>query len=220
MEDSVVNIMAYVERKLEQSFITTIHDVIINGDEANAINGTTASNSPLRRVDGLRKTAIAAGRVVGAGELDLQDIRSARALLGIKGVNPEDLLLVCDHQTYQKLLGLTQAETVEKFGQSATVRNGVLSAIDGITIVTRAEVGLVEADGTKSDTPAENVAGQLILVHKPSMYLGWKRALQVENDYDTTTLQFFFTGSTRMDFVLNEKDAPAVALITNTVVES
>jgi hypothetical protein len=44
--------------------------------------------------------------------------------------------------------------------------------------------------------------------------------LQVENDYDTTTLQYFFTGSTRLDFAVNEFDAPAVAVITNTVVSS
>lgn len=217
LEDSVSNIMTYVERKLLQSFVTTIHNVIINGDKDNDINGTTWANSALRRVNGLRKYAIDDSRVINAWAMDLWDIRDARKLLGIKWVNPSDLIMLCDYGSYNNLLGLTPVETMEKFGTSATVVNGTITAIDGIQVLPRAEVFATLATGIKSDTPASNVAGQIIIVHKPSMYLGWKRALQVENDYDVTTLQYFFTGSTRMDFVLNEKDAPAVALITNTL---
>jgi HK97 family phage major capsid protein len=220
MEDSVVNIMNYVERKLLQAFVTTVHNVLINGDTANVINGTTASNSALRQINGLRKIAAAGSNVIQAGELDLSDIRDARALLGIKGVDPSKLVMIMDYQSYNKILSLTQVETVEKIGLAATVVQGRLAALDGIKIVTRAEVPLTQANWVKSDTPANNVAGNIVIAHVPSLYLGWKRMLQVENDYDTTTLQYFFTGSTRLDFAVNEFDAPAVAVITNTVVSS
>jgi HK97 family phage major capsid protein len=220
MEDSVVNIVSYVERKILQSFVTTVHNTIINGDTDNVINGTTAANSPLRQIDGLRKIAADGSRVIEAGELDLADIREARAKLELKGVNPENLLLILDYQSYNKLLGLTQVETMEKFGNSATVKDGRIVAIDGIRVITRAEVPLTQANGVVSNTPADNVAGNIILVHVPSLYVGFKRALEVQNDYDTTTVQFFFTGSTRFDFAVNEKDAPCVAVITNTVVDS
>lgn len=212
--------MSYVERKILQGFVTTVHKGLISGDTDNVINGTTATNSILRAMDGLRKIAADGSRVIEAGELDLQDIRSARALLGIKGVNPADLVLVVDHLSYNKLLGLTQVETMEKFGNSATVKEGKLVAIDGIRVVSRAEVPLTQANGVVSNTPANNVAGNIILAHVPSLYIGWRRPLDVEQDYDTTTLQHFVTGSTRFDFQVNEYDAPAVAVITNTVVDS
>jgi len=146
MEDSVVNIMNYVERKLLQAFVTTVHNVLINGDTANVINGTTASNSALRQINGLRKIAAAGSNVIQAGELDLSDIRDARALLGIKGVDPSKLVMIMDYQSYNKILSLTQVETVEKIGLAATVVQGRLAALDGIKIVTRAEVPLTQAN--------------------------------------------------------------------------
>ena len=54
--------------------------------------------------------------MINAGTLDLADIRDARKLMGLKGLNPADLLLVVNTDTYFKMLWLTQAETVEKFG--------------------------------------------------------------------------------------------------------
>lgn len=47
--------------------------------------------------------------------LVLENIRSARAKMGIKGVNPKDLALVPDIQTYFYLMNLTEVETIEKF---------------------------------------------------------------------------------------------------------
>lgn len=220
LEDSVVNIMSYVERKILQGFVTTVHKGIINGDTDNAINGTTAANSVLRQIDGLRKIALDGSNIIEAWELDLQDIRSARALLGIKGINPANLILILDHLSYNKMLGLTQVESMEKFGNSATVVNGRIATIDGIRVISREEVPLTQADGVVSNTANLNVAGTIVLAHVPSLYIGWRRPLDVEQDYDTTTQQHFVTGSTRFDFQVNENDAPAVAVITNTVVDS
>ena len=118
------------------------------------------------------------------------------------------------------MLGLTQVETMEKFGNSATVVNGRIATIDGIRVISREEVPLTQADGVVSNTANLNVAGTIVLAHVPSLYIGWRRPLDVEQDYDTTTQQHFVTGSTRFDFQVNENDAPAVAVITNTVVDS
>jgi hypothetical protein len=68
-----------------------------------------------------------------------------------------------------------------------------------------------------SDTPASNVAWNIIIAYAPSLYLGRRRALMIENEYDSTVQQYYFTWSTRFDFNANEFDWKCVAVITNTV---
>jgi len=48
--------------------------------------------------------------------MELADIRAMRKAMGLKGLNPADLLLVPSTDVYFKLLSLGQAETMEKFG--------------------------------------------------------------------------------------------------------
>lgn len=216
LEDSVINIANYVDRKLEQAFVNAVHTSILNGDTTNTtgINGAVTAGDPRLSFNGLRKLAIDGSNVV-SWAMTLSLLRQARAKLDEKGVYPEDLVLVVDYQTYNRLLWLSQVETLEKFGNAATVINGVLSRLDGVRVVPRKELWLAQATGIiDTTTTANNVFGQAVLFHAPSMQLGWRRMLDVEGDYDTTTQQFFTTGSTRFDFQFNEFDAPAAALIT------
>lgn len=127
----------------------------------------------------------------------LEDIRSARALLGIKGLNPADLVLVPDQSTYFKLLNLSQAETVEKFGDAATVKEGRLVAIDGIAIVNREEILKATATGEISATGSNNTKGQMALIHLPSLHIGFRRQLSVETSRYAEQRQTGVTGSTR-----------------------
>jgi hypothetical protein len=78
----------------------------------------------------MRKAAITNSKTVNAGTLELADFRRARKLLGRKGLDPSKLLWILGPDVYYKLLGLSQAETIEKFGSAATVVNGVISMID------------------------------------------------------------------------------------------
>jgi len=114
----------------------------------------------------MRKAAITNSKTVNAGTLDSTDFRAARKLLGKKGLNPDKLLWILSADVYYKLLNLTQAETIEKFGTAATFSNGTISAVDGIEIVTNGDVPNTEADGKVSTTPANNTVGTAVLVYR------------------------------------------------------
>jgi hypothetical protein len=135
-------------------------------------------------------------------------------------MNPADLLLVMDADTYFETLNLSEVETIEKFGGSATVVNGRISAIDGIAIKTREELGRATATGEISATPASNVLGQVLLVHKPSVIVGIRRDLTTELSRFAEEQMTGVTGSARIGLTIGNtqnslKATESVVLIRN-----
>ena len=230
LEDSVIAIAEYVLQSIADAYETSIHQVLINGDtdtgantNINIINGNTSALPDGNKTDvlaanGIRKAGITAGAIDADGNLDLSIIRSARAAMGVKGLNPANLRLVPDTQTYFQLLNLTEAETMEKFGDAATVKNGVLTAIDGIQIVNREEMGRATATGEIGTSG--NDFGQIAIVHVPSIYVGIRRGLTTELSRYGVQGSTVVTGSARVAVTLenvqnNAGATSPAALIVN-----
>lgn len=233
LEDSVIAMAQYVMDEIYTAYENTLHDLLINGDvdtgattNINIIDGNTSAlpdgnKNSILLADGLRKTAISRSATVNAStNLDLTLIRSARALMGLKGMNPKDLVLVMDMGTYMDTLNLSEVETIEKFGGSATVVNGKIASIDGITIKTREELTKATATGEISATPANNVLGQIVLFHKPSVIVGIRRDLTTELSRFAEEQMTGVTGSARIGLTIDNTQntlAPteSVVLIRN-----
>lgn len=230
LEDSVIAIAEYVLQSIADAYETSIHQVLINGDtdtgantNINIINGNTSAlpdgnKTDVLAADGIRKAGITAGAIDAGGNLDLSVIRSARAAMGVKGLNPANLRIVPDTQTYFELLNLTEAETMEKFGDAATVKNWVLTAIDGIQIVNREEMGRATATGEIATTG--NTFGQIAIVHVPSIYVGIRRGLTTELSRYGVQGSTVVTGSARVAVTLenvqnNAGATTPAALIVN-----
>lgn len=217
-DDSIVNIRSYLGDKMTKSYAELLDNVWFNSDvvtagtgNVNSDDGAPAAGSYFLHTDGLIKGSIATA--INAGTLDLADIRAARQAMGLKGLNPADLLLVPSTDVYFKLLGLGQAETVEKFGGRATVVNGVLSAIDGIEVLPTSLIGNAEADGKISTTPANNTTGRMLLVYKPDMIHGFKRNLNVITEYLPEYDQFRFTAHVR--YAIKALESKSAVLLRN-----
>jgi hypothetical protein len=233
IEDSVIGIAEYVIGEIVAAFDASIHELILNGDtdtgantNVNIIDGNTSAlpdgnATDFLKADGVRKFAIDNSLTVNAGaNIDLSIIRDARALMGIKGLDPKKLVLVPDQTTYFELLNLSQAETIEKFGDAATVKEGVLYAIDGIRIINREEMLQAQAAGTISATAGNNILGQMALIHTPSVHVGIRRNLTTEESRYAEQGQTGMTGSARVtveiDNTQNTLQASApVVLIRN-----
>lgn len=233
LEDSVIAMAEYVMGEITDAYETSIHQIIINGDvdtgantNINIIDGNTSAlpdgnNTDLLKFDGARKVAIGKSATVDAGgNLALENIRSARAAMGLKGLNPADLVMVPDQQTYFDMLNLTEAETIEKFGDAATVKNGVLTAIDGIEIINREELLKATATGEISATAGNNTKGQIVLIHAPSLNVGIRRGLTTEVSRYAEIQTTGVTGSARIavtfDDTQNSTQATSpAALIVN-----
>lgn len=233
LEDSVINIANYVMQEIITAYERTLHEVIINGDtetndnaNINIIDGAVADlpdgvNTDVLKFDGGRKTAIKKEVVVDAGQnLGIENIRKARALMGVKGLNPADLIIVPDINTYFTLMNLTEVETIEKFGDAATVKNGVLTAIDGITIEMREEMLSAMATGKTSKTESKNDKGQMLIIHAPSLNVGIRRGLTTGTSRYEELMTSGVTGSARFavkfeDIQNNIKPTSPVSLIVN-----
>lgn len=231
LEDSVIDIAEYVTEEIIAAYDNTVHQVLLNGDvdtgsntNINIIDGNTSAlpdgnKTDFLKANGARKFAIDnSGTVDAGGALVLEDIRSARALMGMKGLDPSKLRLVPDVKTYFKLLNLTQAETMEKFGDAATVKEGRLVAIDGIKIVNREEMLQAQAAGTISATWSNNVKGQIAVIHMPSVHIGWRRKLSIEPSRYAEKRQTGITGSTRMAITFDNTQNNDIATLPATLI--
>lgn len=203
---------------MSKSYAELLDSVWYNGDIITAATGNVNSDdaaptagSYYLHQDGLIKGAL--DTAINAGTLELADIRAARKAMGLKGLNPSDLLIIAPTSVYFGLLGLGQVETVEKFGGRATVVNGVLTAIDGIEVLPTSLIGNAEADGKISVTPANNTLGRMLVVYKPDLIHGFKRNLNIFTEYLPEYDQFRFTAHVR--YAIKMKAADSAVLLRN-----
>jgi len=222
-EDSIVSIRPYVEGKLAKAYAEVIDKSIINWDtttgstwNVNKDDWTPATWTYYLHFSGLRKAAIDNSKTVNAWTLELADFRAARKLLWKKGLNPDKLLWIIWPDVYYKLLGLSQAETIEKFGSAATVVNWVISKIDWIEIVTNWDIPLTEADGKVSATGWNNTLWTAVLVYKEDIITWFKRDLRINVEYRPELDQFRITAHTRFALTIVATDSVA-SLINVTV---
>ena len=233
LEDSVIGVAEYILWAIADAYETSIHQVLINGDTTtwlnaniNIIDWNTSALADWDKTDFLtanwgRKLALANSWTVDAWtNLAIENIRSARALMWVKWLNPDDLALIPDTQTYFELMNLTEVETIEKFGDAATIKNGRLVALDWIEIVNREELGRALATWNISATPASNTFGQILIMHMPSVNVWIRRNLTTELSRYAEDRASWVTWSARIAVTLdntqnnNEATLPA-ALIRN-----
>lgn len=233
LEDSVINMAEYVLWAIADAYETSIHEIIINWDTATSSNTNInvidwaltdladGASTDFLAADWIRKLAIANSKTVDANwNLDVSVIRAARAAMGVKWGKPGELRLIPDYQTYIDLLNLTEVETIEKFGDAATIKDWVLEAIDWIKIVNREEMWRAKADGTISKTASNNVKWQIALVHIPSVHVWLRRWLTTELSRYAEDATTWVTGRARVavtiENVQNNRGATsAAALIVN-----
>lgn len=217
LEDSVIGVAEYVLSAITDAYDSSIHEILLNGDteignlvNINIIDWNTSAlpdwdKTDLLHSDWIRKTAIANGNVVDAGwNLAIENIRSVRAGMWVKGIDPNKLRLCPDIQTYFDLMNLTEVETIEKFGAAATIVNGTLSALDWIKLVNREEMLRANAVGKQSVTPANNVKGQIAIVYTPSINVGIRKGLTTELSRYAEDQTTGVTGSARIAVTLDD----------------
>lgn len=217
LEDSVIDIAEFVMGEITASYETSVHEILINGDTAttantniNAIDGGVAdlengAKTETLLFDGGRKLAFEKSATVDAGgNLAVENIRAGRALMGVKGLDPTKLRLVPSLASYYELMSLSPVETIEKFGDAATIKNGVLVAIDGIKIVHREEMRKALASGKISKTAASNVKGSMLITHQPSVVFGIRRGLTTETSRYAEEQLTGVTGKARVALEFND----------------
>ena len=178
VESARFNVEKDVMNDIAKGLVNTASDVIINGDTAtdttnvNSTGVAPTGDEAYLNADGLRKSAIANNTLIDGWVIDFKKILAAKAKLRDKGLNPQDLTLICDIDTYSKLLEMPEFTTVEKFGTEAVVKSGVLGRIAGMNVKV-SDIPLTNADGVvDASDPSQNTKGTLLIVNNNGILKG------------------------------------------------
>lgn len=184
----VEGLMAVLRDDIASRLAFNEASLLLNGDTetggsyANNINGAYhASTNPLGvsatandyklLFDGLRKSATATS-INAAGALSLAAIRSAIAGLGVYADNRDDLALIVPRAVEVELLGITELQTVDKYGPSATILNGEIGKIYGVRVFgTGALPTNLDANGVVPSGHGQS-KGLAVLTHIRSPLIG------------------------------------------------
>ena len=188
-EDAFAAMMTFLRRSIVRSQASGLDNAIINGDDTTTHRDTghTVESYDVRRAwNGLRDLTITSGThdafydgsswSTSAG---LGIVRAIREDMEIYGVDPDDLMILCNYNMYNKFRALDEVKTVDKFGSAATVKNGVLEQIEGIEIVLTKHVEEQQNDSgiydgsTTTDT-------QFLIVNKNAYMLGDRKKFTIQ----------------------------------------
>lgn len=221
-EDSLIDVLDLVQRRVIDAIKRAIENAIINGDDsASPIDADlTDATDPRKAFSGYRK--IGAGNTVDlAGSVTAEGLMAIRAAMDKYGIDPMQLVFIVSPKTYFKLITLKDSSgnnvvvTREKYGPEATIVTGELGKVFGIPIIVSQFVredlnasGVYDASTTGSYTA-------IIAVHKPSFVIGNRRELQVKIvnyvEWDQVSVSAF----TRIAFGTPWANRPVVAVGVN-----
>lgn len=178
LRDDIASRLAYNEQSLLINGDTeTTYASNINGAYNASTNPTGVSasaNDYLLLFDGLRKSASATAVSVG-GTFALSHLRTAIANLGVYADNRDDLAFIVPRNLEVQLMGLTELQTVDKYGPQAAVLSGEIGRIYGVRVFgTGAIATNLDTDGTYDATTSGAVQNTTlaILTHIRSPMIG------------------------------------------------
>ena len=143
-EDSITPVLPLFQQEAGIALAETIDDAILNGDDS-ATHQDSDTTNPLdarKRWDGVRRLALANA----ATKQDLSTFNAANLLamktgIGIYGTNPAaNIAWVVGPKGENKMLGLSECLTMEKYGAAATIYTGEIGRLYGAPVVTSGKV--------------------------------------------------------------------------------
>lgn len=175
-EDAKLAIVPFLKESMAGAMGNAEEKAIIQG-KMTAL--PVVATDPRQAFTGLIEIARAAGQTVNAAGADISEalIEAARRGLGLHGRNVRDLVLLVNPYCASILRQLTSVQTVDKYGPNATILNGELGKVMGITIIETQYV----PEGDDPDTPTAG-QGRAVLVNKNSPIIGDRRKIKFETD--------------------------------------
>ncbi len=201
-EDSVVAILPLLRDKIVQALAEAQEDATINGDTAGThMDGDVTSSTDVRKAwNGYRKTVLSAAKI-DCSTFNKTNLRAIRTAMGKYGVNPNNLAWIAGISDYNKMLGLDEVVTLDKYGPSATILTGELGKFDGIPIVVSEFIREdLNASGIYDGITTDKTV--LPLVYRPAFLFGDRRniTLKVSQELYMETDQDVAIATQRLDF--------------------
>jgi len=215
-EDSIVAVLPLLRDKIVQALAEAQENASINGDTAGTHmdSDVTASSDVRKAWNGYRKLALSSAKV-DCSTFDIAGLRAIRAAMGKYGVNPSNLAWIAGISVFNKMLGLEEVITADKYGSDATILTGELAKLDGIPVIVSEFIREdLNADGEYDGITTDNTV--LPLVYRPAFLYGDRRSitLRVSHELYMETDQDVAIATQRLDFqpVQDAASEPIVAL--------
>jgi len=188
-EDSIVPVLPVLKASIAKAMAKAKDNAIINGDTSTThldTGYTVASDDARRAWMGLRRLCSDANAALGLKNdgsawttaAGLGILRALVTEMGKYGLVPGDLEILLNANMFNKFKALDQVSTVDKFGTAATVKNGILTAVDGIGFTLSQHVG--ESQSATGIYDGTTLTGtQFLVVHKPSFWMGVRRGIKM-----------------------------------------
>jgi site-specific DNA-cytosine methylase len=230
-EDSVINLVNYLNQDIQRTLAESLEDALINGDSETAVNtninlidGTpeTGLSRPLYIAwDGFRKHALVthSGQANNEGAaLSIDTYFDTVAEFDDNAIESrtKELVFIVDKDTHRASRKLPELLTPGVAMQGATIYVGELPDIDGVAIYRSGFLSKSNTAGKISVTPGNNTKGQVVCVFPYYWGYGRKRAIQIENDRDIMAGVTVFVASVR--HVLVARSAKAATISYNVTV--
>ena len=217
-EDSIVDILDYVRKKISIALANAAETATINGDTTGThMDADVTSSTDARKAwKGLRKhTITAAKRDAGGDALIAADLRIARKLMGVFGINASNLVWVVGVSGMHQMLstndanGFNDFRTLEKIGPSAQVLTGMIGAFDNIPVIVSEFVREdLNASGVQDGVTQTLTVAQL--VNRTRFWYGDRKLVTLKTFEDIQTDQQVMVIKQRLDYQPVESAARAL----------
>jgi len=198
-EDSIVPVLPLLKKDIVKAIARAIEDATVNGDTSDdhQDSDVLAAEDARKAWMGYRKLAQATLDLDNA--LTATKIRTLRGGMGVYGVSPSDLALVCSIGGYLKLVDLTEVKTLDQYGPKATIITGELAKVDSIPVIVSEKCRDDLNELGVYDELVETRT-QLLLVYKDAMLYGDRRNVTIKTDFDIERDQNILVATQRLSF--------------------
>lgn len=211
IEDSVIPILAQLDRQADESAQNQIEYLFLNADSdttastnINLIDGTpgTGISAPSYLVtDGVLKYALVTGSSTSrdGATFDSTDFLKTQGLLPVaNSADPEKLLFVSDIKTRLKAMEFTDLKTYSEQEDGGTIKTGRINMIYGVQYLASAQMATANSAGK---IPAAGAAlGRLACIYAPYWAMVWKRHITFKTAEDIEGDVTKIVGSMRLAF--------------------
>lgn len=197
-EDSILPYVPYLRRQAQLSLAHYSDSLVINGDTTNTATGNInlddadpADTKHYLAFDGIRHVGIvdntnngqdASGALAYTELTDLRRLCLDATYLFDWGhpTDPMDFPYIAEPETADTIADLTEVQTVDKYGDMATVLTGEVAKIGRNPLISSIAMSKTEADGKVSTTAGNNTLGQAAAFNRRGFKVGWRRRVKAE----------------------------------------
>jgi len=200
-EESIIPVLPAVKNNIAKSAALAVEGAILNGDTtATHMDSDVTDTKDHRKIwKGLRKHAMANSWSADLSTFDKDTTRSLLTKMKKYGVIPSELSWITGPVGYNKMRGLAELLTVEKYGPSAVILTGEVGKLYGSPVII-SEKTREDLHTTGYYTGSVGYT-ELTVVNRSAFIIGnrgnWKLTVDFDNDVDQYVLNVRF----KKDFI-------------------